>query len=158
MFTQLQNKYLTFYALWFYDWHDLMPFYVILIFLFYILLLMEIYCVCAFYPRIWGCYPNCCYVTWTLEIYMWLDGIPLMPQIVNKESTCNAGNLGSSLGQEDILEKGMPPTQLFLPEGFHRQRRLGGCSPWRRRVRQDCSTNSFNCYRRKKYVLLLVVG
>ena len=31
---------------------------------FYILVLysitMEIYCVCAFYPRIWGHYPNCC--------------------------------------------------------------------------------------------------
>ena len=25
----------------------------------------------------------------------------------NKESACNAGNLGSILGQEDLLEKGM---------------------------------------------------
>ena len=35
-----------------------------------------------------------------------------------------------SLDQEDPLEMGMQPTPVFLPEEFHGQRRLVGCSPW----------------------------
>ena len=35
-----------------------------------------------------------------------------------------------SLGGEDPLEKGMQPTQVFLPGKFHGQRSLVGYSPW----------------------------
>ena len=35
-----------------------------------------------------------------------------------------------SLGGEDPLEKGMQPTQVFLPGEFHGQRSLVGYSPW----------------------------
>ena len=35
----------------------------------------------------------------------------------------------SSLGQEDILEKGMQPTPVFLPGKAHGQRSLAGYSP-----------------------------
>ena len=34
---------------------------------------------------------------------------------VGKESACNAGDLGSSLGWEDPLEEGSQPTPVFLP-------------------------------------------
>ena len=44
-----------------------------------------------------------------------------------KESACNAGDPGSILGQEDLLEKGDP---VFLPGEFHEQRSLVGYSPW----------------------------
>ena len=35
-----------------------------------------------------------------------------------------------SLGQEDPLEKGMQPTQIFLPGESNGQRSLVGYSPW----------------------------
>ena len=35
-----------------------------------------------------------------------------------------------SLGQEDLLEKGMVPTPVFLLGEFHVQRSLAGYSPW----------------------------
>ena len=35
-----------------------------------------------------------------------------------------------SLGQEDLLEKGMQPTPVFLPGEFHGQRSLVGYRPW----------------------------
>ena len=38
----------------------------------------------------------------------------------HKESTCDAGNLGSISGQGKYLEKGMVPSPVFLP----------GESPW----------------------------
>ena len=41
-----------------------------------------------------------------------------------KESACNAGDPGSSLGLEDLLEKGMQTTPVFLPRESHGQRRL----------------------------------
>jgi len=50
----------------------------------------------------------------------WLSG---------KESTCNAGDAGWSLGQEDPLEEAWQPTPVFLPGGFHGQRSLVGYSP-----------------------------
>ena len=34
-----------------------------------------------------------------------------------------------SLGQEDLLEKGITPTPVFLPGEFHGERRLEDCSP-----------------------------
>ena len=35
-----------------------------------------------------------------------------------------------SLGLEDLLEKGMAITPVFLPEESHGQRSLAGYSPW----------------------------
>ena len=46
-----------------------------------------------------------------------------------KESTCNAGDLVRSLGQEDPLEEGMEPTPVFLPGESHGQRSLVGYGP-----------------------------
>ena len=40
------------------------------------------------------------------------------------------GDLGSILGWEDALEKGMQPTPVFWPGEFHGQRSLAGYSPW----------------------------
>ena len=70
----------------------------------------------------------------------------------NKESACNAGDLGG----EDPLEEGLPmqemqapgsgkipwrrewqPTPVLLPGEFHGWRSLAGCSPWGRRVGHD---------------------
>ena len=42
-----------------------------------------------------------------------------------KESTCNAGDLGS----EDSLGRKQQPTPVFLPGEFHGQRSLVGYSP-----------------------------
>ena len=51
-----------------------------------------------------------------------------------EESACNAGELGSSLGQEeDPLEEGVTAHSEFLPRISHGQRSLPGCSPWGRR-------------------------
>ena len=64
-----------------------------------------------------------------------------------KEYTCNEGDPGSILGQEDPLEKriqqssclknprsGRSPGEenkaVFLPQKSHCQRSLVGCSPW----------------------------
>ena len=48
-----------------------------------------------------------------------------------KESACNVGDLGWSLGQEDSLEEGMAtPTPVFLTGEFHGWRNLAGYSPW----------------------------
>ena len=56
---------------------------------------------------------------------------------VAKESACSAGDLGSTLGQEDPLEKGMETHSVFLPGEFHRQRILVGYCPWDLRVRHN---------------------
>ena len=46
-----------------------------------------------------------------------------------------------SLGQEDLLEKKMAPTPVFLPGKSHRQKNLVGCSPWgHERARHDLVT------------------
>ena len=34
------------------------------------------------------------------------------------------------MGQEDPLEEEMAITPVFLPEKFHGQKSLAGCSPW----------------------------
>ena len=54
---------------------------------------------------------------------------------VVKNLPVNAGDVGSSLGWEDPLEKEWQPTPVFLPGKFHGQRRLVGYSPWGLRVR-----------------------
>ena len=46
-----------------------------------------------------------------------------------------------SLGQEDLLEKEMQTTPVFLPGKFQEQRRLLGYSQWGcKRVRHDLAT------------------
>ena len=50
-----------------------------------------------------------------------------------KESTCNAGDLGSIpwLGRSPGEVKGRQlPTSVFWPRKFHEQRSLAGYSPW----------------------------
>ena len=46
----------------------------------------------------------------------------------DKESACNAGDLGSTLGWEVPLEEGT--ASVFLPGESHGQRSLADCSPW----------------------------
>ena len=46
---------------------------------------------------------------------------------VGKESTCNAGDLGSILGWEDPLEKGRLSTPVLWPREFN------GLYPWSRK-------------------------
>ena len=48
---------------------------------------------------------------------------------VGKESTCNAGDSDSIPGLGPWWRK-WQPTPVFLPEKFHGQRSLVGCSPW----------------------------
>ena len=45
-----------------------------------------------------------------------------------------------SLGQEDLLEKGITPTPVFLPGEFHGERRLEDCSPQGCRVSHNWVT------------------
>ena len=47
-----------------------------------------------------------------------------------KESACQAGNKGSSLGREDPLEEKMAIHSSFLSGKSHGQRSLAGYSPW----------------------------
>ena len=60
-------------------------------------------------------------------MYYLVDGFPGGSD--SKESACNAGDLGWSLGQEDPLEKEMATTPLFLPGESRGERSLAGCNP-----------------------------
>ena len=46
-----------------------------------------------------------------------------------KESACNAGDLGQSLGWENPWRREWLPTPVFLPDELHGQRSLAGYSP-----------------------------
>ena len=46
------------------------------------------------------------------------------------KSTCNAGGLVWSLGQEESWRRAWQPTSVFFPIKFHGQRSLVGYSPW----------------------------
>ena len=50
----------------------------------------------------------------------------------DKESACNAGDLGSipGSGRSPGEGNGNPPLLVFLPGEFHGQRNLAGYSPW----------------------------
>ena len=50
-----------------------------------------------------------------------------------KESTCNAGGMGSIPGQEDPWRRKWQSTPVFLPGKSHGQRSLAGYSPWGRK-------------------------
>ena len=56
-------------------------------------------------------------------------GASLVAQMV-KNPPAVWENWFQSLGWEDPLEKAMDTIQVFLPRGFHGQRRLAGCSPY----------------------------
>ena len=47
-----------------------------------------------------------------------------------KNLPAHAGDAGSSLCQEDTLEKEWLPTPVFLPGKSHGQRKLAGYSTW----------------------------
>ena len=48
----------------------------------------------------------------------------------SKASACNAGDLGQSLDQEDLLEKEMATSSSILTWKSHEQRNLVVYSPW----------------------------
>ena len=47
-----------------------------------------------------------------------------------KEAACNAGDLDSIPGKEELLEKERATTSVFLPGEFHGQMSLLGYRPW----------------------------
>ena len=60
----------------------------------------------------------------------------------SKESTCNAGNVGSILWVQEVpLDKEMKTHSSILLGKFHGQRNLVGYSPWSHKsVRHDLET------------------
>ena len=60
---------------------------------------------------------------------MFSVGASLVAQMV-KNSPAMWENWFQSLGWEDSLEKATDTIEVFLPGGFHGQRRLAGCSPY----------------------------
>ena len=66
-----------------------------------------------------------------LESLLRLPGLFFLQLIVVSLSLCS--DLGSNMGQEDPLEKGMVPTPVFLLGEFHVQRSLVGYGPWSRK-------------------------
>ena len=48
----------------------------------------------------------------------------------DKESVCNAGDLGLTLSQEKSMEKRITTIPIFLPGEFHEQSSLAAYSPW----------------------------
>ena len=54
---------------------------------------------------------------------------------VRRESTCNAGDLGSiPWSGRSLWRREWQPTSIFLPGEFHGQRNLAGSSPWGRKA------------------------
>ena len=67
----------------------------------------------------------------SLESLLRPPGLFFIQLFVLTLSVCS--DLGSNMGREDPMEKGMAPTPVFLPGQFHGQRSLVGYSPWGRR-------------------------
>ena len=63
----------------------------------------------------------------------------LIPSYLNKESACNAGDLGSIPGLGRSPGEGNGPTPVFLPGESHGQRSLEGYSPWDHKSRTQLS-------------------
>ena len=64
-----------------------------------------------------------------------------------------------SLGWQDPLEEEMQPAPVFLPEKFHGQRSLVGCSPWGHKesnMTEQLSTHSTDYKVRKKKFLFFL--
>ena len=59
---------------------------------------------------------------------------------LDKESACNAGDLGSIPGLGRALEKEMATTPIFLPGESHGQRSLEGYYPWGHKSRTCLAT------------------
>ena len=80
-------------------------------------------------------------------IYMVKPGFPGGSVVENPPA--NAGDVGSIPGQEDLLEKEMQPTPVFLPGKSHGQRSLAGYSRWgHKRVRHHLATKQrINTYK-----------
>ena len=57
-------------------------------------------------------------------------GLGLSGSSSGKESTCSVGDLGSILGWEDPLEKGLATHSSILAWRIHEQSSLAGYSPW----------------------------
>ena len=62
-----------------------------------------------------------------------------------------------SLGQEDLLEKKMATTPVFLPGIFHGQRSLAGDSPWGRRVGHDVVIKQQQQNNRRVSLIILTI-
>ena len=56
-------------------------------------------------------------------------GASLVAQTVRNQFVIQETQV-QSLGQEDMLEEGMPSSSTILPGEFCRQKRLVGYSPW----------------------------
>jgi len=63
-----------------------------------------------------------------IELSWWLS---------SKESTCNAGDLGSVWIGKTTWRKAWQSTPVFLCGESHGQRSLAGCSPWGHKVRHN---------------------
>ena len=63
----------------------------------------------------------------------------------SKESACNAGDLGSIPGSEDLWRREWLPTLVFLPGESHGQRSLAGCSPWGRKESHMIERLTLHC-------------
>ena len=55
-----------------------------------------------------------------------------------------SGTWIQSLGQEDLVEKEMQPTQIVFPGKSHRQRTLVGYSPWGRKELDNTERLNYN--------------
>ena len=84
-----------------------------------------------------GALPDCSFIKWQPLfpfplpgfIFLYCTGFPGGSD--GKESACNVGDLGSIPGSGRIpWRREWQPTPVFLPGGFHGQRRLVGYSPW----------------------------
>ena len=62
------------------------------------------------------------------RLYSIYRGLPRW--LSDKESTCNAGDVGLIPGLKAPLKEEMATTPVFLPGKSHGQRSLVGCSPW----------------------------
>ena len=97
----------------------------------------------------------CVYGSRSGDNWLWIEKQANHPSLSfpdssdDKESACNAGDLGSVPGWEDPLEKRMATHSNILPfwnGEFHRQRSLVGYSPWGHRVGHKWATATFNLF------------
>ena len=75
---------------------------------------------------------------------------------VDKESACNAGDLGLILGLRKIpCRRAWQSTPIFLPGGSHGQRSLVGYSPWGHKV-SDTTEWLKCCYNTATWAIVLL--
>ena len=73
-------------------------------------------------------YFKCCFKKY---LFIYLVGFPRW--LREKESPCDAGDLGLVPGSGRSPGGGWQPTPVFLPGKSHGQRSLAACSPWGRK-------------------------